>query len=860
MLMQRTRTGLLAGALCANLLSPSPGGCQEPYARLVREVDAEKAAAALIEVGGPYMGVVMYNGSPLPTRLSFYYPVANSVDMRPDYWAHDASRALALGLKIGDGPKEWIGGEPYAHRLTPYSVVFHKRDDRKAIEISYRFFENKPGMAAAIELTNTGGAPETFELFTQLEAAVKTSHSFTLKDKAWTESRDGGATLIVHFDDSEAGDARLFAANAGEAPAAFATDGGKLGAPGTDESWWIKREAGLPRADLPKSAPGRPAAAFVYRKRLAPGEKMTVVQLIGAARAGEVGEMVGYLRKNYRREAEVFERRVLEKSAGGAETGDAAVDHSVRWARAMLAANAHYLDGEIVPMPCPAEYNFHFTHDALMTDMGAVSFDPARAKRDLLFIVSRAKEDHVIPHAYYWKDGRYATEFASPTNWNHFWFVLVSARYLRHSGDLETLRKLYPYLETSVRQMLVNMKDDVIGAERPDWWDIGRSFGPRAYMTILAARSLREFSYVCSALEQGVEELSRYAELAGRLERGLGEKLWDGELGYLINYNLGGKKDPHLYTGSLLAAHFGLLDREKTETLARTASATMVDPDIGVYNAVPMDFHTLKDFFKFEEGEAGEPYYYMNGGVWSHGNAWYALALRAAGRRDEAFRFLKKIMTVDGAAASPRGHAAMYEFRIAKKGAPAEYGLIHKPQFLWAGGWFLYAVHDLLGLRENAWNFSFEPRPAEGREKARFELAVGGKSIDVEIRGGGPLLAEILFDGKPYPSAVMPETQAPARTIELVLGVPRTPYLAAAGSRLLESVYDPKDRTLRVRLQAFAGHRGRAVVISPARPKEVRLDGRALTEGWSVVETGGAYRLEADYLHGAPPAELAIRF
>ena len=73
----------------------------------------------------------------------------------------------------------------------------------------------------------------------------------------------------------------------------------------------------------------------------------------------------------------------------------------------------------------------------------------------------------VIPHAYYWKDSSYKTEFAGTANWkklgtssvpspiwNHFWFTLVCARYLRHSGDIEFLNQLYSYIKRSIKTAL----------------------------------------------------------------------------------------------------------------------------------------------------------------------------------------------------------------------------------------------------------------------------------------------------------------------------------------------------------------------------------------------------------------------
>ena len=59
---------------------------------------------------------------------------------------------------------------------------------------------------------------------------------------------------------------------------------------------------------------------------------------------------------------------------------------------------------------------------------------------------------------------------------------------------------------------------------------------------------------------------------------------------YLVNYNEGDRKDPNYYTGSMLAAHFSLLDKTKQRALMETARAKLVNPKVGVYNA----FHGLR--------------------------------------------------------------------------------------------------------------------------------------------------------------------------------------------------------------------------------------------------------------------------
>ena len=172
---------------------------------------------------------------------------------------------------------------------------------------------------------------------------------------------------------------------------------------------------------------------------------------------------------------------------------------------------------------------------------------------DLKYIISLADTDKTIPHAYYWKDTTYKTEFAGTENWNHFWFTLVCARYLRHSGDSHFLEQLYPYIEQSIKTALKNKgEDDLMWSFRPDWWDIGNNFGPRAYMTILAIRALREFNYISTLLKKDSSGLKFYEDTANRMNKKLVDTLWDNKLNYLISYFEDGTEDRHIYMGSLV--------------------------------------------------------------------------------------------------------------------------------------------------------------------------------------------------------------------------------------------------------------------------------------------------------------------
>jgi hypothetical protein len=814
--------------------------------------------SAQIEVGGPFVGIEMHHSSPLLNRISLFYPVANSIDLSTDYWQRSESRVTFLGLKVGRGPKEWVGLKPFAFRLTPYSVMLHTVDDRRAIQVSYQFCQEKPAMVSRLEITSNLAEPALFEVYTHLEASLRTSHTYALIDQAWTEFDEASSAIYVNYDEPATGFAQLFVANAGQQPTSYATDSEMLGLP-PNGNWWMDRTQDLPGEVIKQSSPGRPGVAFLYRKELDPGQKLTVVQILGSCRQGERRELVGYLLDHYEHQIGLYEQCVLSKARGDGlvETGDSAIDHSALWAKAVLAANAHYLGGEVVPMPCPAEYNFYFTHDALLADLAAVHFDPERVRRDLEYIVARA--DDTIPRACYWKDDRYVIEPAEADNWNHFWFILVSASYLRHSGDVETLQRLYPHLSSSLELAMTSRgRGGLMWARHPDWWDIGHSPGPRAYMTILAIRALREFTYICTVLDKDTAQLPQYEDMAARLQRQLNAELWDEDLRYLVNSNQDGCVDSHIYAGSLLAAHF-LIDTDRCAALVQTAKDRLLDEKLGIRNVSPADFHLLGDDLGFKGKEAGVPGAYMNGGIWPHGNAWYALALLAIGEKDKALGFIKGVMTLQGVIDSPNGQPAMYEYRNSDFGDPSSYGKVDKPQFLWAAGWYLYTLYHLLGIRENEWNIALDPYLFEARTASRFGFLAGGRLVSVSVLGSGRHIKSIEYDAVPYPAMVIPAGAVPGQ-IRIVLGVPELPYVARTSSILLASRFDRRNRRMEVEVKAFPGHENDLSIVSPWAPESVVANGVELSASWSLQQFDKVYRMTVGFSQQSWQDTIEVRF
>lgn len=816
-----------------------------------------------IEVGSPYVGIEIHKSFPLLNRISFYYPVANSIDISEDYWKRKNFRIMSLGLKVGDSPKQFLKDQVYKVSQTPYSVFFTGNESNSEIKIKYEFCKNEPAMVITYEITNLSETEKDYEVYTRLETTLRTSHTYKVIDSANTEFQENGSIIRIDYPYIETGNAQLFVMNSGLQPSSFTTKKGNNNGFKNLDDWWLNSDSNLSEKIIEKVKLDKPVAAFIYKKQLAPKASIKIIQIVGSALISEAEEKTDYLSNNYQKEVDEYENYILKESLDKNEiiTGDQDIDFTLQWSKAVLAANAHYLNGQIVPMPAQAEYNFYFTHDALLTDLAAVNFDLDRVKNDLKYIVSLADTDKTIPHAYYWKDTKYKTEFAGTENWNHFWFTLVCASYLRHSGDSTFLNQLYPYIEHSIKTALKNKgKNDLMWSFRPDWWDIGNNYGPRAYMTILAIRALREFNYLSASLKKEVAKLQHYEALANRMNKKLVDLLWDDKLNYLISYFEDGTEDQHIYMGSLLASHFNLLDKDKNLKLMTTAKEKLLDEKLGIYTVYPMDLHLLIDYMKFSGNEAGEPYHYANGGIWPHGNAWYALALINNRFNEEAFSFVKRTMTMKGIINSPNGQPALYEYRISDKNNPAVYGKIDKPQFLWAGGWYFYTLYNLFGLRENEWNISFSPFISNEMDSVQFNVTINQVPVTIDIKGDGTTLSSILFDGLEIPSAIVPDDIIDLKNITLKLGNTKTPYLNSANALLLSPKYNNETKTLEFDLESFEGHLIEFQIISPIVSQNIAINGDYVINGITESQKNNINEINLKHLSTQARNHYSIKF
>lgn len=791
-----------------------------------------------VEVGGPYAGLEFHESRPLPSRVSFYYPVANSIDLSRDYWNRAESRPFVVRIRSDSGLERELGESGWSYTLHPHKVTFTDQDHQFQYRVQYEFGLNQPVFVFSLIIKNITTEAHSVSVSTVLRFIVRTCQTYAWRNSTGILYDSAKTSIIGRFDAVDTDSAVVVVLNAGE-----------------DPTGWIS-PAGWNEAEQKDS---RSVAGFEYKLQLAPGDSLAIVQLVGSCRSGEVAERTSRLASSWRADVDGYDLTVRTAAFGANHfhTGDPEIDATARWARAVLSANAHYLDDDIVPMPCPAEYNFFFTHDLLLTDLGAVHYDLPRVREDLLYLVRRAKGG-VIPHAYYWRDDKFVTELCAPDNWNHLWFILVSASYLRHSFDRTAGEVFYPFLTRSLDDALTRLGDDhLMYAAHPDWWDIGNRVGPRAYLTVLTVKALREYLFVSAFLGKQTPRLAHLSELSTKMQSALVGRLWDEEKKFLMNEN-GSEVDEHYYAGSILASAYGMLDHERSSEFLKTTEQELVVPGLGVRTVMPADFHadSLIAYFKFAGQEAGAPFVYINGGIWPQCNAWYIMGLHRVGRTREALAFFRQTMSLTGILRSPMGQPAMYEYRFSDPSSP-EFGRIDKPSFLWAGGFTLHVLYRLFAVEESEWNCSIAPRRAGVHDTLSVSYSFGSKR-DLRIVGSGERLKTLRASGVLIPSLVLPQSIAGEGPIEAVFGEAQVPYLEGINA-ILHDIRS-KENELHLDISSLDGYRVSASFTSRTPVEGAFLEGKRVKTISRTIDEDGYARTVVTFDGSAAKETLLIHF
>ncbi|MBN1541270.1 hypothetical protein JW992_03920, partial [candidate division KSB1 bacterium] len=389
-----------------------------------------------VEVGGPLAAIECHHSRPLPVRISFYEPVANSLDLSIGYWERDRSRPIAAVIRI-DGKSISLHDSSWRYITTPGWVRFEAIVNEVHISCSWRFGETIAATGWELEFVNLTRRTRRIEIDQSIALVLRTCHTFAVKHP--TQIRAKSTSAIAFFDDAETDSCALWIARLDDPIAPIRIDS-------------------LDTELAPQVKQGQIKDDFY----LAPQATQTRTLLIGHSSGSKADEAIDSALRHWHRDCRRYARR-LEKAVSDVERfspPDPELEQTARWSLAVMEANRHAIDGRILPMPCPAEYNFFFTHDLLLTHLGTVWVDLERVRTDLLALADLCPTDSILLHAYYWKDGEYQSEFCGSDNWNPLWLAELLARYYLRSGDSQTVHRLYPLmsagLDRAVRERLHN--------------------------------------------------------------------------------------------------------------------------------------------------------------------------------------------------------------------------------------------------------------------------------------------------------------------------------------------------------------------------------------------------------------------
>jgi cellobiose phosphorylase len=579
-----------------------------------------------------------------------------------------------------------------------------------------------------------------------------------------------------------------------------------------------------------------PIASHHLSIRLAPGERRTVVFLLGYAEnpEGEKWEAPGKLRKAPARD-------LIRRFAEPGEVERAFAGLAAHWRERLSRFRLQCGDERLERMAntwnqyqCLAAFNlgrsaslfesgigrglgFRDTNQDLL---GCVHQVPERARRRILEVASTQKEDGSAYHQYQPLTRRGNTNIGGDFNDDPLWLILSTSAYLKESGDWGILGEAVPFdhdparagslfehLARSFRHVVDNRGPHglpLIG--RADWNDClnlncfssnpDESFQSTANKDGRVAESVliagmfvfigREFVEICR--RTGHLELAEEAQAAIRdMEQAVVEHGWDGEW-YLRAYDDAGARigsrdcqEGRIYIepqGFCAMAEIGL-DRDYPRR-ALDAVREHLDCDQGLVLLWPAYSRyrlELGEISSYPEG------YKENGGVFCHNNPWVMIGEARLGRGERAFEYYRKICPAyqEAQAELHRTEPYVYAQMIAGRQA-ARPGEAKNSWLTGTAAWNFVALSQwILGIRPEYDGLRIDPCIPAGWEGFTVERVFRGGNYRIRVANPQHVsrgLASLRLDGRELAGSLVPAAEGP-HEVEAVLGEGRQPCRAA---------------------------------------------------------------------------------
>ena len=261
--------------------------------------------------------------------------------------------------------------------------------------------------------------------------------------------------------------------------------------------------------------------------------------------------------------------------------------------------------------------------------------------------------------------------------------------------------------------------------------------GESVWLTWFAALVLCRFSAVCQAMEDS-ERGSRYRETANSLARAAGQ-CWDGDWflrGYFDSGEaLGGKTCPECQIDSISQSFAALVceDRAKTRHALERAEGLLADWNSGTVALLSPPF----------DGKGPNPGYIAdyrpgnreNGGQYTHGAVWLALAWFHLGEPDRGWRVLKNLLPEHHPLEQYQGEPFVLAADVCRESGKE--GAAGWTWYTGAAGWYWrVAVQQMLGLRFRGGLLYLEPHLPRDWPGYRAKLRLERGMLEIAVATG----------------------------------------------------------------------------------------------------------------------------
>ena len=328
-------------------------------------------------------------------------------------------------------------------------------------------------------------------------------------------------------------------------------------------------------------------------------------------------------------------------------------------------------------------------------------------------------------------------------------FVLLAGAYLRRTGDLATLRELWPAVNRAVAWLQTEGDRDgdgfveygrrtEAGLVNQGWKDSqdavshsdGRlAEGPIALVEVQAYVYGAYGAAATIANALGHEARAReLTETASELQRRFEAAFWLEDLGtYALA--LDGRKQPCAVRSSN-AGHALLTSLAGPKRAARVAATLMAGDSFCGWGVRTLSACEARY----------NPMSYHNGSVWPHDNAVLALSLARYGRKDAAVRILTGMVEAAGHFERERLPELFCGFARRSRSGPVRYPVACEPQ-AWAAATPYALLEACLGIgfsvRRKEIRFKRPLLPAWLDEITINDLTLGGATVDLAVQRVG---------------------------------------------------------------------------------------------------------------------------